>query len=245
MFSDLRWLIVPASVLAGAIAAVSGFGIGSLLTPVFMLSLPPQHAVAVLAIPHALATLVRWFRLRGDLHAPTFRQFGVASAVGGLAGALAQARLSGQVLTVVLALLLMLAGSSELTRRRVPLPETPFWRLFGGVLSGLFGGLVGNQGGIRTAALLGFGLTPRQIVATATASALLVDVARVPIYLWTAGPVIAGTAPLWGTAAIGAVLGTLIGLPVLRSVPEPIYRRLVGLLLVLLGLWLLIAALPR
>jgi uncharacterized membrane protein YfcA len=233
------WLVAPVSVLAGAVAAVSGFGIGSLLTPVFMLAMPPQHAVAMVAIPHAVATLTRWFRLRGDLHGPTFKQFGIASAIGGLAGALAQTRMSGGVLTAVLALLLMLAGSSELTRRRVPLPETRFWRLFGGVLSGLFGGLVGHQGGIRTAALLGFGLTPRQIVATATTSALLVDLARVPIYLRTSGPVIAAGFPLWGTAAVGAVLGTFVGLPLLRSIPPPLYRRLVGLLLLLLGLSLL------
>jgi len=51
-------LIATASVLAGAIAAVSGFGIGNLLTPLLVLSIPllTAHAVAVLAIPHVLAT---------------------------------------------------------------------------------------------------------------------------------------------------------------------------------------------
>src|SRR5262245_38979820 len=42
---DSPWLIGAVSVLAGAIAAVSGFGIGSLLTPILMLSMPPAHAV--------------------------------------------------------------------------------------------------------------------------------------------------------------------------------------------------------
>ncbi|MGH7630937.1 MAG: TSUP family transporter [Gemmatimonadales bacterium] len=105
----------------------------------------------------------------------------MASAIGGLAGATLQSRLGSTVLTLVLATLLVLAGSSELARRPVPLPQTPFWRLVGGVLSGIFGGLVGNQGGIRAAALLGFQLPARPLVATATAAALLVDMARVPI----------------------------------------------------------------
>jgi uncharacterized membrane protein YfcA len=191
---DALWLLGAASVLAGAVAAVSGFGIGSLLTPLLMLSMPTAHAVAVLAIPHAWASL------------------------------------------------LVLAGTTELIGRRFPLPETRFWRLAGGLLSGVFGGLVGNQGGIRAAALLGFRLPPRQLVATATASALLVDAARLPIYVLSAGPVIAASARFWIVASIGVTIGTFVGVPVLGRIPESTYRRLVGGLLVLLGLSLFVAA---
>jgi uncharacterized membrane protein YfcA len=206
-----------------------------------MLSMPTAHAVAVLAIPHAWATTIRWLRLRSDVHVPTFKQFGIASAVGGLAGATLQSRLASPVLTIVLASLLVLAGSAELARRRVPLPETRVWRLLGGVLSGLFGGLVGNQGGIRAAALLGFQLRPRQLVATATAAALLVDAARVPIYFVTAGPVIADATRLWIVASVGDTIGTFLGVPVLRRIPESTDRRLVGGLLLLLGIGLFAA----
>lgn len=208
-----------------------------------MFSMPTAHAVAVLAIPHALATIIRWLRLRSDVHMPTFWQFGIASACGGLAGAVLQSRLASAVLTVVLATLLVLAGASELARRTVPLPQTRFWRLAGGILSGLFGGLVGNQGGIRAAALLGFRLPPRQIVATATASALLVDAARVPIYFHSAGPVIAANTRLWIIASVGVTIGTLIGVPILSRIPESTYRRLIGGLLVLLGFGLFAGAL--
>jgi uncharacterized protein len=235
---DSLWIVGVVAVLAGAVAAVSGFGIGSLLTPLLMLWMPTPHAVAILAIPHALATAIRWLRLRSDVHMPTFKQFGLASAAGGLAGAALQSQLSSPVLTIVLASLLVLAGSTELARRRVPLPETPFWRLLGGVLSGLFGGLVGNQGGIRAAALLGFSLTPRQIVATATASALLVDAARLPIYILSAGPVIARTSAIWIAASVGVTAGTFIGVPLLRRIPESTYKRLIGFLLLLLGIGL-------
>jgi uncharacterized membrane protein YfcA len=239
---EASWPIGIAAVLAGAVAAVSGFGIGSLLTPLLMLSMPTAHAVAVLAIPHALATAIRWVRLRHDVHRPTFRQFGIASAAGGLAGAALQSQLASPVLTFVLASLLILAGTTELLRLRVPLPETRFWRLSGGILSGLFGGLVGNQGGIRAAALLGFQLQPRQLVATATASALLVDAARVPIYVLTAGSVIAGATRIWLIVSVGVTIGTLVGVPVLGRIPDSMYRRMVGGLLLALGFSLLAAA---
>jgi uncharacterized protein len=233
-------LVAIASVIAGAIAAVSGFGIGSLLTPLLVLSLgmPTASAVAVLAVPHALATAIRFVGLRGDVHGPTFREFGVASAVGGLAGAALQSQLTSPVLTLVLSALIVLAGTTELLRRRVPLPQTPGWRLAGGMLSGLFGGLVGNQGGIRSAALLGFQLRPRQLVATATASALLVDAARVPIYFLTARAAIAASVHLLLVVAVGVTVGTFIGVPILGRIPESAYRRLVGALLVVLGIGL-------
>ncbi len=234
-----EWLVGAAAILAGAIAAVSGFGIGSLLTPILMLSMPTAHAVAVLAIPHVVATTIRWLRLRSDVDVPTFKQFGVASAVGGLAGAALQSQLASPILTIVLASLLILAGTTELMRRRVPLPRTPFWRLLGGILSGVFGGLVGNQGGIRAAALLGFQLRPRQLVATATASALLVDAARVPIYFLSVGPVVAANTRLWIAASLGVTIGTFLGVPVLSRIPESTYRRLVGGLLLALGLSLI------
>jgi uncharacterized membrane protein YfcA len=231
-------LPLAASILAGAIAAVSGFGIGSLLTPLLVLSMPmpTAQAVAVLAVPHVVATAIRFVRLRGDVHGPTFREFGVASAVGGLAGALLQSQLSSPILTVVLSALLVMAGTTELLRRRVPLPQTSTWRLAGGVLSGVFGGLVGNQGGIRAAALLGFQLRPRQLVATATASALLVDAARVPIYFVFAGDVVARSVPLLIVMSAGVTLGTFIGVPILGRIPESAYRRLVGGLLIVLGI---------
>jgi uncharacterized membrane protein YfcA len=241
--TDFIWLLGAAAVLAGAVAGASGFGIGSLLTPLLLLTMPTNHAVAVLAIPHAWATGIRLARLRFDIHLPTFRQFGIASAAGGLAGALLQSRLGSSVLTIVLAILLVVSGTTQLIGRPLPLPDTPGWRLLGGILSGLFGGLVGNQGGIRAAALLGFRLSPAQIVATATASALLVDLARVPIYLASFGSVMLENERLLLIVTAGVTLGTLIGVPVLRRIPEGLFRRLLGALLILLGCSLFIAAL--
>ena len=233
-------MIFLTAVLAGAIAGVSGFGLGSLLTPVLMLSMPAAEAVAILALPHAWVTAVRWLKLRSVIHWPTFRQFGLASAFGGLAGAALQSQLGSAVLTIVLALLLLIAGTTELLRRPIPLPQTPAWRLIGGMLSGVFGGLVGNQGGIRAAALLGFRLTPSQIVATATASALLVDAARVPVYLATHHAAIGARLGLIVAIALAATAGTFLGVPLLRRIPPTTYRRLVGALLIGLAVVLLV-----
>lgn len=232
------WLLLAVSILAGAVAAVSGFGIGSVLTPFLLLRLPAADAVALVALPHAWATGLRFYRLRQDVHGPTFRQFGIASALGGLVGALIQGHVTGSWLTIVLAVLLLVAGAGELLRAPVPLPDGPAWKLIGGILSGLFGGLVGNQGGIRAAALLQFGLTPRQVVATATATALLVDAARVPVYLFRESAAITTHLPMMLWMAAGATIGTWIGVPILGQLTSATYRRMVGALLIALAIFL-------
>jgi uncharacterized membrane protein YfcA len=112
------------------------------------------------------------------------------------------------------------------------------------VLSGLFGGLVGNQGGIRAAALLGFDLAPRQLVATATAAALLVDAARVPVYVTTSGPALRTHLGMAALLSAAAIAGTFSGIPLLSRIPPRLYRRVVGALLVALGVALMTTVSP-
>lgn len=53
-------LILLVSVLAGGIAAVTGFGIGSLLTPVLALQVDTRLAVAAVSVPHVIGTAIRF-----------------------------------------------------------------------------------------------------------------------------------------------------------------------------------------
>jgi uncharacterized membrane protein YfcA len=226
------------SVLAGAVAAVSGFGIGSLLTPVLLVGYGTAEAVAIVSIPHAVASSVRLARMRGDVDRAVFRQFGLASAAGGLIGAVAQSRLTSPALGLVLGGLLLMAGAAELFGRRLPPPPTAAGRLAVGGLAGFFGGLVGNQGGMRAAALTGYRMPARAMVATTTASAVLVDLARVPIYAVSAPDVLRDGLPLIGIASAGVIAGTFLGGPLLARIPEAQYHRWLGALLMLIGVGL-------
>jgi hypothetical protein len=110
-----------------------------------------------------------------------------------------------------------------------------------GAISGALGGLVGNQGGIRTAAMLGFDVPKESFVATATAIALFVDGARLPVYLATQWREIAAIWPLVLTATGGVVIGTAFGTRVLGWVPQRVFRRMIAVLLVALGLYMIVA----
>jgi uncharacterized protein len=149
-------LVVLVAVLAGAVSAVTGFGIGSLLTPVLALSVDTRVAVAAVSIPHLVGTAVRFWLLTGGIDRRVLWSFGLTSAAGGLAGAALYSIVSNRWLNVVFGLLLLFAAISEATglARRMRFRGWVAW--VAGAVSGLLGGLVGNQGGIRSAALLGF-----------------------------------------------------------------------------------------
>ena len=234
--------VAVAGITAGAIAAVAGFGVGSVLTPLLGLSIGLKLAIVAASIPHAIATAVRLWILRRELDLAVLRTFGIASAVGGLAGAALQSVLASPALVAVFATLLIFAGLGAVTGWSSRLRFGRRAALAGGALSGLLGGLVGNQGGIRSAAMLGFDVPKEAFVATSTAVALVVDGVRVPIYLATQGAALAPHASLIALASVAVVVGTLLGVWLLRSVPDRVFRPAVGVLLIALALLTLATA---
>jgi uncharacterized membrane protein YfcA len=230
--------------LAGGIASVAGFGIGSLLTPLVASQYGMKTAVSAIAIPHFIATVLRFCRLRRDVDRRVLLGFGIINATGSLFGALVHVWVNNPILAIVLGILLVFAGIIGLLgyadRMRFGRGAA---RLAGGV-SGAFGGLVGNQGGIRSAAMLGLGVQGPAFVATATATGIMVDAVRMPVYFITEHKRMFSAWPVIIAAIIGVVLGTLVGERQLRKIPEKAFRRTVSAILLAVGVYLLTSS-PR
>ena len=236
-------LVFVVAAVSASIASVAGFGIGSLLTPTLGLSVGTKLAVAAVSVPHLVGTAMRFWILRDAIDLRVLWRFGLASAGGGLAGALVHGWFASPWLSVVFGVVLLFVAMSEFTglARRMAFHGSVAWAA--GALSGMLGGLVGNQGGIRSAALLGFDLPKRAFVATATATGLMVDAARMPVYAATVGSEMATIWPIILVATAGVVLGTVFGGGVLRRIPEPLFRKVVAGLLAVLGIVMLVQGL--
>jgi uncharacterized protein len=234
-----EFVTAAAAITAGAIASVAGFGIGSVLTPLLATTVEAKLAVAAVSIPHVVGTAVRFSLVRGHVDRRIFIWFGITSAAGGLIGALLHAYASSRALAVVFGCLLLFVGVSELTglMSRVQLGRRGGW--IAGGLSGMLGGLVGNQGGIRSAALLAFDIDKTAFIATATAVGLVVDAVRLPVYIYTERAALLRMWPLIAIATAGVVVGTLAGMRLLKHVPDALFRRIVAVLLLALGAWML------
>lgn len=101
------------------------------------------------------------------------------------------------------------------------------------------------------ASIVGFGvgslLTPALslqagIKLAVAAIALLVDAARLPVYLWTEGARMLEIWPIIASITAGVVIGTLVGRRLLDRIPEKVFRRTVGAVVLLLGLYMLCRA---
>jgi|ERR1041384_3867010 uncharacterized membrane protein YfcA len=227
--------ISAVAVVAGGVAAVAGAGVGSILTPVLALSIDMRMAVLAVAAPHLIFNALRAWTSREHIDWKILKRFGVTSAAGSLAGALLHQVTSSAWITGIFAVLLMIAALFGITgwAERIRMGRRGAYA--GGAISGFCGGLTGEQGGIRAAALLGFDLRKEAFVATATATAAVVDGVRLPIYLITRwgdmheaiGPSVACTA--------GVVAGLFVGRRVLEKVPQRLFARVVCLVLLLIG----------
>jgi uncharacterized protein len=101
------------------------------------------------------------------------------------------------------------------------------------------GGLVGNQGAIRSAYLLNYSVSKETIIVSAASIACLVDAARIPIYIYsyhnTLGQQIT---PLITVTAL-VFMGTLIGKRLLPYISLERFKKFVAAMVVLLGVSLI------
>jgi uncharacterized protein len=229
-----------AALAAGAIASIAGFGIGSILTPLIAVRLGTRLAVAAVSFPHFAGTLLRFLLIRRHVDRRVLVTFGVTSAAGGLVGALLHVWFKSALLGYILGGLLVFAGITGVTgmATRMRFGRRTGW--LAGALSGVFGGLVGNQGGIRSAALMGFDVSKEGFVATATGIALLVDFFRMPVYMATQSRDLVGSWPMIVCAGVGVLAGTVFGQPLLRRIPDRTFRAVVSGTILALGIAMLL-----
>jgi uncharacterized protein len=240
LLDPFQLIVLVVAFLAGGVASISGFGIGSLLTPLLATQVGLKLAVAAVSIPHLIGTAVRFLTLRKHVDRRVLLGFGLMSAAGGLIGALLHTMAESPILTAVFGTLLVFAGLTGLVglAERMRFVGAAAW--VAGGISGFLGGLVGNQGGIRSAALLGFDVPKQSFVATATAIGLIVDGARMPVYLATQGREMLAAWPSIVAATVGVVAGTFAGYRLLKRLPEQLFRRLVSLMILCLGVAMIV-----
>lgn len=191
-------LIGVAACLASALTLFSGFGLGTVLTPVFALFFPVPLAVAATAIVHFANNLFKFALLARQADWRVAIRFGVPAALAALVGALlldwfdqlsplflyqwAGATREITALKVLMGLLMVSFALLELWPRFQALAFPARYLPLGGLLSGFFGGLSGNQGPFRSAVLIKLGLSKEAFVATGVVGAIIVDVSRLLVY---------------------------------------------------------------
>ncbi len=246
----MEYLLVPlVALLASGLTLFSGFGLGTLLLPVFAVFFEIDAAVAMTGVVHLLNNLFKLALLGRHADRGVILRFGAPAIVAALAGARLLVRLSelpplashglGEVTWVklVIGMLMVVFAAVEMRgakddrgfdRRYLPL---------GGVVSGFFGGLSGHQGAMRSAFLIRAGLSKEAFIATGVVIACLIDVSRLAVYAahFQAGG-LRDNATLLVVATLAAFVGAFAGNRLLRKVTLRAVQTVVSIMLVVIGL---------
>jgi uncharacterized membrane protein YfcA len=108
--------------------------------------------------------------------------------------------------------------------------------MLGGILSGFFGGLSGNQGAIRSAFLINTHLRKEAFIGTNALIGAVVDLFRILIYSWSFGQLLIHIDKTLLAAAIGgALVGIFLGMILLKKVTIALIQRVIIALLYFLG----------
>lgn len=253
-------VVAVAALLASGLTMFSGFGLGTLLLPVFALFLPVELAVAATALVHGANNVLKAALLGKLADSKIVLRFGVPAITAAIGGVYVLKLLSGMPelwtyqllgrpavvtpLKLAMAILMTAFAVLELHPRFAKLEIDRRWLPLGGVLSGFFGGLSGHQGALRSAFLAKVGISPQAFVGTNAVIGLLVDLVRISAY----GALLFGArladlatsreGALIAAGALAAFAGVILAKRLLHTITMATVQRLTGCLLLLIALLL-------
>ncbi|MDX2361670.1 MAG: sulfite exporter TauE/SafE family protein [Crocinitomicaceae bacterium] len=267
---EYQYIIVAITVLIGAgLTFFSGFGLGTLMLPVFSLYFDLPVAIGATAIVHLANNLFKFLMVAKYIHFKTLLLFGIpaffAAAGGGMllnkvdSGEIMYTYMLGDhqfdmtLLKIVIGSLMIFFAWFDLDPRFGKLNIAEKYIPFGGALSGFFGGVSGHQGAFRAAFLTKAGLTKEQFVGTSNAVSLIVDIVRLTTYVFFAEALIEGDNKFVAALTdakmmlivgiVFAFIGSYFGKKLIQKATITGIQRAVGVLLFLMGTLMIVGIL--
>lgn len=249
-------IIIPlVAFLVSILTFFSGFGLGTILTPAFMLFFPVELSIGLTGIVHFLNNLFKLFLVGKNANKEILIRFGIPAIAAAFIGAWVLVQIPTSqilysytafekivevsVLKFTMALLLAFfavldlipfLNSIQFGKKQLPI---------GGILSGFFGGLSGNQGALRSAFLIKVGLSKEVFVATTVVISCFVDFTRLSVYASHLKlSDLNANATLIVVATLAAFLGAFLGNKLLKKVTLKFVQTVVAILLIIMSLGL-------
>lgn len=191
-------ILCIAALVTSLLTFFSGFGLGTILTPVFALFFPIEIAIALTGVVHFLNNIFKLALVGWQADKKVVVKFGIPAFCAALLGALLLVELSNlsplyaysiadkeffiTPVKLIIAMLLIFFALMEVVPYLKKIEFGKNHLFLGGLLSGFFGGLSGNQGALRSAFLIKAGLTKEAFIATGVVIACIIDFSRLGVY---------------------------------------------------------------
>ncbi len=252
--------VAVAALFAAGLTLYSGFGLGTLLLPVFALFYPVEVAVLATAMVHGANNAFKVSLMGRYADWKVVFRFGLPAVIFAFAGAallgslaVLKAQYSWSIgafagttspLKLLIGFLMLGFALFELLPRFRKVQFDPRYLPLGGVFSGFFGGLSGHQGALRSAFLVKSGLSTKAFVGSNAVIGFSVDLARILTYLvllrWWGSKIEIpdGSMSLVGTGILAAFTGVIIGKRYLHKIEMHSVQTLTGAMLLAIAVLL-------
>ncbi len=238
---------------ASLLTFYTGFGLGTLLTPIFMIYFPVETAIALTGVVHLANNVFKLSLIGFHADRKILFQFGIPAVCFAIFGAWLLLSLPSQVplldyqlyghhysvysLKFVISLLIALFVCIDIWPMFKNLQINRKYLPFGGMLSGFFGGLSGHQGALRSAFLIKSGLSKEAFIGTTVVISTFVDITRLSIYGSALDLQMLVHHKFWIISAIsGAISGAFLGLKTLKKVTITLMEKIIAGLLLMYSL---------
>lgn len=255
---DMTYFIVGiTALLASGLTLFSGFGLNTILLPVFVLFFPIETAVVMTALVHMTNNAFKLAIVGRKVDLKVALKFGLPAIITAYAGAWLLTKLSSlpaittysinqytfniTAINVIIGILMIAFSVFELLPRFEKMEIDEKWLPLGGLISGFFGGLSGHQGAVRSVFLSKAKLDKESFIATGIIISFMIDITRLSVYFGDIARI--GINADWylvGAAMLSAFAGAFIGSRFIKKITFNSIRMLVGVMLISLGI--LIAA---
>jgi uncharacterized membrane protein YfcA len=246
-------IISIVSFLAAILTFFSGFGLGTILTPVMMVFFPVELAIGLTAVVHFFNNIFKLILVGKYGNLQVILRFGIPAVLAAILGSYLLIHISdlqpiysynigSQVFEIspvklIISILLIIFASIDLIPYFGKLQFGKEKLPVGGMLSGFFGGLSGNQGALRSAFLIKAGLSKEAFIGTAVIVSISVDFTRLFVYSTKfSSLVIADNWFILTTATLSAIIGAYIGNQLLKKVTVAFIQKLVAVMLILISI---------
>lgn len=242
-----------AAFLIAILTFFSGFGLGTILTPLFMIFFPVELAIALAGVVHFFNNIFKLILVGKKADKQVLLRFGIPAVIAAFAGAWLLLQVTGlqplfsysigtktfevYLVKFIISILLIFFAVIDLVpyfnRLQFGKDKLPI----GGALSGFFGGLSGNQGALRSAFLIRAGLTKEAFIATAVVVSTFIDFTRLSVYAtrFTKAGLHENLA-LVISATLAGIAGSYIGNKLLKKVTLKFMQVLVAIMLIIISL---------
>ncbi len=250
-------IICLAAFFTAILTFFSGFGLGTILAPVFAIFFPIEVAIALTGVVHFFNNIFKITLVGKDTDKTVLLRFGIPAIIFSFAGAwlllkitvlpvLIQYEMWGRNFEItpvklIIAILLIVFSILEISPSFQKVQFGKDKLVLGGILSGFFGGLTGIQGAIRSAFLIKSGLSKEGYIATGVMIASLVDITRLSVYTsrFSSANLHENLAILI-SATLSAIAGALLGKKLLKKITLKSIQLIVAILLILISISLAI-----